>query len=61
MVEVALYDVMGRQVDVVYTGPVTPARPERMTVSTGDLAPGIYFLRASADGFSSIRKISVVR
>lgn len=60
-VEVALYDVMGRRVRTVYDGEATAARPVRLTVSTGDLAPGMYFLRASGEAFSAVRKISVVQ
>jgi hypothetical protein len=38
-----------------------PAQPVRTTVSTGDLASGVYFLRAQGLSFERTKKLTVVR
>jgi hypothetical protein len=57
-VRVALYNVLGQQVQAVYRGPVAPSQPLRLTIRTQDLAAGMYFLRVSG-GVEATRKLVV--
>jgi len=60
-VEVALYDVLGQRVRTVTTGRATPDQPVRATMSTTDLASGVYFLRAHGTSFEAIRRLTILR
>lgn len=60
-VTVALYDVLGRQVALLHDGPVGPTTLLALRVDTAGLAPGLYVVRASADGQSLSRTVSVAR
>jgi hypothetical protein len=59
-VDVALYNVLGQRVQTVGSGWATPAGMHA-TVATDALAPGLYFLRASGDGITDVKQITVVR
>ncbi len=48
-VELALYDLLGRQVRVLETG-FQPAGESRILLQTGDLASGMYMVRLTVDG-----------
>jgi len=58
-VTLRLYDVLGRQVRSV-RAPAEPGRHER-TLSVGDLASGIYFLRLRGGDTVRTRRLTVVR
>ncbi|PSQ86595.1 MAG: hypothetical protein BRD42_04455 [Bacteroidetes bacterium QS_3_64_15] len=60
-VEVALYDVLGRQVRTVREGPLAPNRAHTLRVKAGDLSSGLYLLRADGEHFQRTRRITVVR
>ncbi|HHP7239688.1 DUF5060 domain-containing protein [Longibacter sp.] len=60
-VRVSLYDMLGRQVRILHDGPVSPAQPVTVTVQAGQLAPGIYFVRAVGAKATSTRRIAIVR
>jgi hypothetical protein len=60
-VTVTLYDLMGRRVRRLYTGRAAPERPVQISVETADLAPGMYFVRATGTGGSTVRRVSVAR
>jgi len=60
-VRVSLFDMLGRQVRVLHDGPVSPAQPVTVTVRAGQLAPGIYFVRAVGAQATTTRRIAIVR
>jgi hypothetical protein len=60
-VTLSLYDALGQRVRTVMTTRAAPAQPVRTTVSTGDLASGVYFLRAQGLSFERTKKLTVVR
>lgn len=53
-----LFDVLGRQMREV---PVQRSGRQAMQLRTGDLAPGIYFLRLTGGGQVRTQKLSIVR
>jgi hypothetical protein len=62
-VQVRLYDVLGRRVATLHSGPL-PAqelRRLRLDVSSTGLTSGTYFLRASGEDFDTTEQITVVR
>jgi hypothetical protein len=60
-VRVSLFDMLGRQVRVLHDGPVSPAQPVTVTVRAGQLAPGLYFVRAVGAQATTTRRIAIVR
>ena len=56
---VAVYDALGREVTVLYDGPVSGS--VRVPVEAGDLAPGTYVVRAVTSGTVLTQTLSVVR
>jgi hypothetical protein len=58
-VTVQLYDMMGRRVRTVATGP-QEGRTE-LPIGLSDLSSGIYFLQLTAEGTTRTRKLTVVR
>lgn len=60
-VQLALYDVMGREVKCLYTGELREGRSE-FTLDANQLSSGIYFLHAVvSDGTTYSQKVHVVR
>ncbi len=62
-VQVRLYDVLGRRVATLHSGPL-PAQELRrlhLDVSSTGLTSGTYFLRASGEDFVTTEQITVVR
>ena len=59
-VEVALYDLSGRRVDTVYQGYMAAGRNE-LTAWTGGLPPGVYLIRATAEGGAAVKRLVVAR
>jgi hypothetical protein len=60
-VQIALFDVLGRKVASVFDGRVESTQPERITLSTGSLAAGVYLLRAKSQGGTVTQRIVVTR
>ena len=60
-VEMALYDALGRLAAPLYNGPVAAGAPLRVTVDATALAPGLYFVRLTADGQTHTRPLVVAR
>ena len=58
--QVALYDVLGRQVAVVAEG-AFGAGETTATVATSGLPAGVYVVRLEGEGFSATQQLSVVR
>jgi hypothetical protein len=59
-VEVAVYDLLGREVATPLRGRVEAGRHETL-LPTASLAPGVYFVRLRAEGTSRTQKLTVVR
>jgi hypothetical protein len=59
-VRLIVYDVFGRQVDVLESG-VKSAGNYKVNFDASRLASGVYMYRLQADGFSIVRKMLVVK
>ena len=59
-VRLAVYDALGRTVQVLAEGPL-PAGPHEAAVAPGALAPGVYLVRLEAGGRSQTQRLTVVR
>jgi hypothetical protein len=60
-VEVALYDVLGRRVAVLFDGEVAASATERLRLPVRGLASGVYVVRAVGERFTATRRVTVVR
>ncbi|MEM1041393.1 MAG: T9SS type A sorting domain-containing protein [Bacteroidota bacterium] len=60
-VRVVLYDVLGRQVRVLYDGSVAAGRDRRIVVDAGSLPSGAYVVRAEGETASATRSVMLVR
>jgi hypothetical protein len=60
-VEVALYDVLGRRVAVLYDGEVAASDTERLALLVRGLASGVYVVRVVGERFGGARRVTVVR
>jgi hypothetical protein len=60
-VTVALYDVLGRRVAVLYDGEVAASETERVALPLRGLATGVYLVRAVGERFMATRRLTVVR
>jgi len=56
-----LYDLLGRRVQTVFDGPLTPQSPTELTVDAATLPSGVYFLRVRGDQFQATQRFVVVR
>jgi hypothetical protein len=56
-----MIDVLGRRIAVPFDAMAHPGQTYSAGVDTGDLAPGIYFLRLSGPSGSVTKKVVVVR
>lgn len=59
-VSLALFDVLGRLVDVLHEGPLAAGRTD-LPLDAGDLAPGTYVMQGRAGGAVVSRSITVLR
>jgi hypothetical protein len=60
-VEVALYDVLGRRVAVLFDGEVAASETERLALPASGLASGVYVVRVVGERFQATRRVTVVR
>lgn len=60
-VTVALYDLLGRRVQVLHEGGIGPASPVALSLDASTLPSGTYFLRATGNGTSVTQRLTVVR
>ena len=58
-VRLALYDVLGRRVQLVADGPADGRTEQHLDVS--GLSSGTYFLRMQTDGYTETQRVTVVR
>jgi len=56
-----LYDVLGRRVARVFLGWVESGTTQTITISSGGLAPGVYFLRVASRRFETTRRLMVIK
>lgn len=56
-VRVALYDVLGRRVQVVHDGPLPAQKTHSIRVTDERLSAGMYFFRVKGDSFSEVRRV----
>jgi surface protein len=59
-VRVAVYDVLGREVRVVFDGPMSAQQPTTLRIGEG-LPAGQYFVRAVGERFSATERLTIVR
>src|SRR5690606_37865046 len=59
-VRVALYDVLGRRVAVLYEGPLAAGRYE-IPLDGARLPPGVYVVRLTVGGETALARVTVVR
>ena len=57
---VAVYDVLGREVAILYNGPATSA-PQMVSLAAGSLPAGMYVVRLEAGGEEYTQKVTLVR
>jgi hypothetical protein len=60
-VEVALYDAIGRRVEVLYAGPMAAGERRVLSVAGRDLPAGLYVCRAVGEGVTVSRTVSLSR
>ncbi|HEX9951745.1 MAG TPA: lamin tail domain-containing protein [Rubricoccaceae bacterium] len=60
-VRAEVYDVLGRQVQTVFAGPVAAGVSQALDVTTGTLPAGTYVLRVTGATFTETQTFSVVR
>lgn len=60
-VRIALYDALGRRLQVLHNEPLDAQRPLLLSTAGQHLASGTYFLQVEGEAFSATRKMVVVR
>lgn len=60
-VTVALYDVLGRRMRVLYEGALSGNTTKPLTIQTRGLASGLYFVRVRGEHFAASQKLMLVR
>jgi hypothetical protein len=60
-VTVHVYDLLGRNVQTVRTGPLERQNPEKVRIPTDDLSSGTYFVRVRGETFAVTRRLTVVK
>jgi len=60
-VEVALYDALGRRVRTLYAGSLEPSVRYEAQIDGRSLPSGLYLVRLAGDGFSTTRRVTLLR
>ncbi len=60
-VRVAVYDVLGREVDVLFSSTIAPGAPRQVRFDGSGLPNGLYFFRAETTGGFITRKLVLAR
>lgn len=58
---VEVFDVLGRRVAVLHDGPLTAGPEHRFTFHAANLPSGLYVVRASGEGFTQTRRVTLNR
>ncbi|NNF58658.1 MAG: T9SS type A sorting domain-containing protein, partial [Rhodothermaceae bacterium] len=56
-VSVALFDALGRQVQVLYEGPMAAGERRVLTIEADNLPSGLYIYRAVGEGVSASQRV----
>jgi uncharacterized repeat protein (TIGR01451 family) len=60
-VTVAVYDVLGRRVQVLHEGPMSAQQTKHFTVRAQGLSSGTYFVRVVGEAFTETRRLVLVQ
>src|SRR5690606_12665737 len=60
-VRVAVYDALGREVAVLHEGVLAAGQNQQFALRAGQLAGGVYFVRAVGETFADVRPFTVAR
>ena len=60
-VHLALYDMLGRRLRVLYEGRLSAAEAHLFTLNADDLPSGLYMIRAEGTAFTATRPVMLVR
>ena len=60
-VDLALYDALGRRVRTLYAGPVEANVRFELQLDGRSLPNGLYLVRFAGDGFSTTRRVTLLR
>ena len=60
-VRVELFDILGRRIETLFAGAVTPGAPVEVRVEAGGLPPGLYVVRAEGEAFRATRRVTLSR
>ena len=60
-VRVAVYDALGREVAVLHEGVLAAGQNQQFSLRAGQLAGGVYFVRAVGETFADVRPFTVAR
>ena len=60
-VQVAVYDVMGRRVAMLYDGYIEAQTTRSMTLEAGSLPSGMYLLRVAGNRFVTSQTVTLVK
>ncbi len=60
-VTVAVYDLLGRSVARLFEGAMDADQSRTFSVDGSELAPGLYFVRATGERFTTTRQIVRLR
>ena len=61
MVRIEVVDLLGRTVNRPFEGTLRAGEIHRQAISAGDLAPGVYLVRISGNGFSVTHRVLKTR
>ena len=60
-IDIEVYDLLGRRVDIIYSGVVPSNSIHRVTFDRGNLPAGEYIIRARGEDLSLVRTVTIVR
>ncbi len=60
-VELSLYDALGRRVRLLYSGPIEANTRMELTLDGRSLPSGLYLVRFAGTGFSTTRRVTLLR
>ena len=60
-VRIAVFDVLGRRVRTLHSGPLGPEAAHTFALTSDGLPSGLYFIRVVGERFQAVRRASIVR
>jgi hypothetical protein len=60
-VEIALYDALGRKLQVLFAGTPEAGQVQRLRIDGASLVSGLYFVRMSGEGISATQKVTLLK